>query len=58
MAEMLIAGEHAAAASGEEIAVVDPATEETIASVPSAAAEDVNRAVTAADDAFHDWSRT
>jgi succinate-semialdehyde dehydrogenase/glutarate-semialdehyde dehydrogenase len=58
MAEMLIAGEHAAAASGEEIAVVDPATEETIASVPSGGQEDVNRAVEAADAAFAEWSRT
>jgi acyl-CoA reductase-like NAD-dependent aldehyde dehydrogenase len=58
MAEMLIAGEHAAAASGEELAVVDPATEEQIASVPSAGAEDVDRAVRAAESAFPEWSRT
>ncbi|MEY2533761.1 MAG: succinate-semialdehyde dehydrogenase / glutarate-semialdehyde dehydrogenase, partial [bacterium] len=58
MAEMLIAGEHAPAASGEELAVVDPATEETLASVPSGGREDVDRAVEAADAAFAEWSRT
>jgi acyl-CoA reductase-like NAD-dependent aldehyde dehydrogenase len=58
MVEMLIAGEHATAQSGEEIPVLDPATEETLESVPGASAEDVDRAVQAADAALDEWSRT
>jgi aldehyde dehydrogenase (NAD+) len=44
--------------SSEVIDVHNPATEEVIASVPTASAEDVDRAVTAARDAFDGWSRT
>ncbi|MGH2949061.1 MAG: aldehyde dehydrogenase family protein [Solirubrobacteraceae bacterium] len=54
---MLIAGERSSAQSGEELAVTDPATEETIESVPSASREDVDRAVEAAHAAFGEWSR-
>src|SRR3954466_9362366 len=58
MVEMLIAGERTAGEAAEALDVVDPATEEAIESVPRASAEDVNRAVEAADAAFAEWSRT
>ena len=49
---MLIAGELCGAASGARFATADPTTEETLAQVPLAGAEDVARAVTAARAAF------
>ncbi|HEX3318328.1 MAG TPA: aldehyde dehydrogenase family protein [Solirubrobacteraceae bacterium] len=58
MVQMLIAGERETARSGEEIPVIDPATEETLESVPSAGREDVDRAVRAAADAFPEWRET
>ncbi|QDZ41746.1 NAD-dependent succinate-semialdehyde dehydrogenase [Corynebacterium sp. sy039] len=44
------------AASGETFAVVDPATEETLAQVASASAEEWNRALELADDAQTQWA--
>src|SRR3954452_1090964 len=58
MVEMLIAGERTSGEASEALDVVDPATEETIESVPRASAEDVDRAVRSAHEAFADWSRT
>jgi acyl-CoA reductase-like NAD-dependent aldehyde dehydrogenase len=58
MVEMLIAGEREAAKSGDEIEVINPATEETVESVPSAGPEDVDRAVNAAAEAFPEWRET
>jgi acyl-CoA reductase-like NAD-dependent aldehyde dehydrogenase len=58
MVEMLIAGERTAGEATEELVVVDPATEAAIDSVPRGSAEDVDRAVNAADAAFGAWSRT
>ena len=58
MVEMLIAGERTAGEASEALDVVDPATEETLESVPRASAQDVDTAVEAADRAFADWSRT
>jgi succinate-semialdehyde dehydrogenase/glutarate-semialdehyde dehydrogenase len=58
MPEMLIGGEWRAAAAKQEIDVVNPATEETIASVPAGSADDVEVAVATAKRAFADWSRT
>ncbi|MBV9944171.1 MAG: aldehyde dehydrogenase [Solirubrobacterales bacterium] len=55
MVQMLIAGEREAARSGEEIEVLNPATEEVLESVPSAGPEDVDRAVQAAARAFEEW---
>ncbi|MBV9464809.1 MAG: aldehyde dehydrogenase family protein, partial [Solirubrobacterales bacterium] len=55
---MLIAGEREAARSGEEIEVLNPATEEVLESVPSAGSADVDRAVQAADRAFKEWRET
>jgi acyl-CoA reductase-like NAD-dependent aldehyde dehydrogenase len=51
---MLVAGEEAHAASGETLSVLNPATGETIAEVAAGAAEDVDRAVRAAQKAFDD----
>ena len=58
MVQMLIAGEREAARSGEEIEVLNPATEEVLESVPSAGPADVDRAVQAADRAFKEWRET
>jgi len=58
MVEMLIAGERESARSGAEIEVVNPATEETLDSVPNAGPDDVDRAVRAAAAAFPDWRET
>lgn len=56
---LLIGGETAAAASGDTLAVVNPATEEEIASVAAAGSTDVDRAVRNARDTFESdaWQR-
>ena len=48
MAEMLIGGEWRRATAGAEIEVVNPATEDVVASVPSSAVADVELAVATA----------
>src|SRR3954468_24132377 len=58
MPDMLIGGEWRAATAREEIEVVNPATEETVASVPAGSADDVELAVATAKRAFPEWSRT
>jgi acyl-CoA reductase-like NAD-dependent aldehyde dehydrogenase len=58
MAGMLIAGERTDGAAGEGIDVVDPATGETLETVPRGNAADVDAAVNAADAAFGAWSNT
>ncbi len=58
MPEMLIGGEWRQAAAHEELEVVNPATEETVASVPAGSPEDVELAVATAKRAFAEWSRT
>jgi succinate-semialdehyde dehydrogenase / glutarate-semialdehyde dehydrogenase len=58
MPEMLIGGEWRAGSAREEIEVVNPATEETVASVPAGSADDVQLAVATAKRAFAEWSRT
>jgi acyl-CoA reductase-like NAD-dependent aldehyde dehydrogenase len=56
--QLFINNEWRPAASGKTMAVVNPATEEVIASVASAGAEDVDGAVAAARAAFEGpWSR-
>ncbi len=50
--ELFIDNEWREASSGERFEVVNPATEETLATVPHAAAEDVDRAVRAARTCF------
>jgi 1-pyrroline dehydrogenase len=52
---ILIGGELVEAASGETMDVIAPATGETIAQVPSCSADDVDRAVEAAQAALPDW---
>ncbi len=52
---LLIAGEETGARSGERFDVVNPATGESIGSVPSAGAADVDDAVAAAREAFPAW---
>lgn len=52
---MLIDGAWVEAASGEVIAIENPANRQTIAEVPRGAAEDVTRAVEAAHQAFARW---
>src|ERR1700734_4180750 len=56
--QMYINGEWTASKSAKTFPVYDPSTEEVIAQVPDANAEDVNRAVAAAKAAFEDgpWS--
>ncbi len=58
MPEMLIGGEWRQAAAHEELEVVNPATEETVASVPAGKPEDVELAVATAKRAFAEWSKT
>jgi aldehyde dehydrogenase (NAD+) len=54
----LIGGDWVPAASGETIAVVNPATGKTLMHVPRGAAADVDAAVNAAQDAFPQWRDT
>ncbi len=58
MPEMLIGGEWRRATAQEEIEVVNPATEDVVASVPAGSPEDVELAVATAQRAFPEWSRT
>jgi succinate-semialdehyde dehydrogenase/glutarate-semialdehyde dehydrogenase len=55
---MLIGGEWRQAGAGEEIEVVNPATEEVVGTVPSAQAADVEDAVATAQRAFPAWAAT
>jgi len=57
-AHMLIGGKWVDAASGETFQVEDPAHRAPIAEVPRGRAEDVDRAMKAAAEAFPAWSRT
>jgi len=53
-----VGGEWVEAAGGETMPVLNPATGETIAEVPAATAEDVDRAVQAAKRALPEWLET
>src|SRR5262245_59233614 len=53
--QIFVGGEWVDAASGETMEVLNPATGEAIAEVPSCSAEDVDRAVSAARDALPEW---
>lgn len=57
MAQALINGERVSAKSGEEMPIVNPATEEELDSVPKGGLEDVDAAVAAAKEAFKEWSK-
>jgi 1-pyrroline dehydrogenase len=54
--QVFIGGEFVDSTSGETMEVIAPATGEVIASVPRCTAEDVDRAVAAASDAWPAWS--
>ena len=54
--KVLIGGELADSVTGETMEVIAPATGEVIASVPRCSAEDVDRAVAAAREAWPAWS--
>ena len=58
--QMFINGEWVASKSAKTFPVYDPSTEEVIAQVPDANADDVNRAVAAAKAAFEEgpWATT
>ncbi|HEX2736793.1 MAG TPA: aldehyde dehydrogenase family protein, partial [Acidimicrobiia bacterium] len=56
--ENFIGGTWAPAKSGKTDAVINPATGESIAEVPSSGPEDVDAAITAAAAAFPEWSDT
>lgn len=58
MPAMLIGGEESTARTSAALEVVDPASEETIESVPAGGPEDVDQAVAAAKDAFPAWAGT
>jgi betaine-aldehyde dehydrogenase/aminobutyraldehyde dehydrogenase len=53
--KMFIGGEWVDSSSGETLEVLNPATGEVIAEVPRATAEDVDRAVAAAEKAWAEW---
>jgi succinate-semialdehyde dehydrogenase/glutarate-semialdehyde dehydrogenase len=57
MAQILINGEQVSAKSGEEIPIVNPATEEEFDAVPMGGPDEVNAAVAAAKEAFVEWSK-
>ncbi|MGZ8738168.1 MAG: gamma-aminobutyraldehyde dehydrogenase [Nocardioides sp.] len=54
----IIGGESVAAASGATYDVVNPATGQVYAQAPASGAEDVDRAMRAADEAFGSWGET
>ncbi len=54
----IIDGESVAAVSGETYDVVNPATGEVYAQAPKSEAEDVDRAMRAAEKAFESWGET
>jgi acyl-CoA reductase-like NAD-dependent aldehyde dehydrogenase len=56
--EMLIGGDRHTAAHGDEIEVVNPATEQVVDTVPAGSADDVELAVATAQRALAPWSRT
>lgn len=55
---MFINGEWVDAASGQTFDVTNPATGDTLGTMPDGSAEDAIRAIDAADAAFADWSTT
>jgi acyl-CoA reductase-like NAD-dependent aldehyde dehydrogenase len=56
--KLYIGGEWVAPAGAGRIEVVNPTTEEPLGSVPEGSAQDVERAVQAAREAFPSWSET
>ena len=58
MSQMLIGGEWREETAQEQLEVINPATEDVVDSVPAASPEDVELAVTTAQRAFTEWSRS
>ncbi len=56
--QQLIGGQFVDAADGATADVINPADDQVIAQVPKSAAEDVDRAVNAAETAFESWKKT
>ena len=56
--QIFVGGKWIRSAGAAVIDVIDPATESIIGSVPNGTAEDVERAVRAAREAFGAWSQT
>ena len=56
--QQFIGGSFVDSASGETLEVINPANDRQIAAVPKSAAEDVDRAVNAAADAFETYKQT
>ncbi len=56
--QQFIGGEFVDAADGRTADVINPADDQVIAQVPKSAAEDVDRAVNAAETAFESWKKT
>src|SRR3954454_371989 len=57
MAKMMINGEHLDSVTGEVTEIRNPANGEVVDAVPKGNAEDVRRAIAAAEAAFLVWSR-
>ena len=56
--QQFIGGEFVDAADGRTAEVINPANDQVIATVPASSAEDVDRAVNAAESAFATWRKT
>jgi aldehyde dehydrogenase (NAD+) len=56
--KVFIGGEWVEPSGGERIDVVNATTEEVMGTIPACSAEDADRAVTAAREAFDSWSQT
>ena len=56
--KLFIGGEYVESSSSRVMEIENPATEEVIAEVPDASAEDVDRAVEAARKAQREWRKT
>jgi 1-pyrroline dehydrogenase len=56
--KQFIGGDFVDAADGRTAEVINPANDATIANVPASSAEDVDRAVNAAEAAFESWKQT
>jgi len=55
MAQIIVKGEQVGAKSGEQMPIVNPATEEEVDTVPKGGPEDVDAAVAAAKEALKEW---
>jgi len=58
VAQAIVGGEFVGAKSGEEMVIINPASEEEIGAVPKGGREDVDAAVAAAKKAFPEWAAT